>query len=343
MAMDHRIEARTHLSDTAEVQFVYPNVGTSPPFAILKLAKQLWRLKPDLLVTYNWGAIEAVVAAKLIGVNRIIHCEYGFGPDEACQQKQRRALSRRLVLKGASFVVVPSTNLERIALQVWKLPREYVVHINNGVDCQTFSPGESRAERTKLGIGITDCVIGTVAHLRREKNLQFLIDAFANLVPDISSHLVIVGDGPEKADLVKQVSRNDIEHRVHFLGHITHPADIYRMMDIFALSSITEQMPLSLLEAMATGLPALSTDVGDVMEMVSVENRRFIVSVADKTSYFEALRALASSRELRLDIGMKNREKVLNKFTHEKMIEAYTALFEEVLGSRRCIIRDSAK
>ena len=124
-------------------------------------------------------------------------------------------------------------------------------------------------------------VIGTVAALRAEKNIARLIRALARLPAAAPARLVIVGDGPERAALEALAVAEGVGGRVEFAGHCADPAPLYAGFDIFALSSDTEQMPLSVLEAMASGLPVAATDVGDVAAMLDAANRPYVVARED--------------------------------------------------------------
>ena len=132
-----------------------------------------------------------------------------------------------------------------------------------------FRPGASGARD-----GVP--VIGTVAALREEKDLGRLIRAFAITSSQTPARLVIVGDGPERAGLEQLVARLDVGDRVSFTGHRDDTPSLYSGFDLFALTSDTEQMPMSVIEAMASGLPVVSTDVGDVRAMLAPENAGFI-------------------------------------------------------------------
>ena len=121
-------------------------------------------------------------------------------------------------------------------------------------------------------------VIGTVAALREEKNISRLMHAFAMLP---AGRLVIVGDGPQRPALEALAASLGVAERVCFAGHHLDTAAFYAQFDIFALSSDTEQMPLSVIEAMASGLPVVSTDVGDVRLMVASENIPFVTGLDD--------------------------------------------------------------
>ena len=119
--------------------------------------------------------------------------------------------------------------------------------------------------------------IGTVASLRPEKNLTRLIYAFHKTSRHVDCRLIIVGDGPERHRLDALVARLGLTSVVHFAGQVENPAPMYREMDVFALSSDTEQMPYTVIEAMAAGLPVVATDVGDIAQMVTLDNLPYVV------------------------------------------------------------------
>jgi glycosyltransferase involved in cell wall biosynthesis len=106
-------------------------------------------------------------------------------------------------------------------------------------------------------------------------------------------------------------------------------------MDVFALSSDSEQMPLVVLEAMSAGLPVVSTDVGDVRQMVAPSNQQWIVPPADSTAYAHVVQTLALDGDLRLRLGSANRRHCLEKYTVERMIASYVALYGELAGRQR--------
>ena len=208
-------------------------------------------------------------------IARHVHIEDGFGPEERDRQTPRRVLIRRLVL-ARSTVVLPSRNLQRIATTIWRLPPARVRYIPNGIDLERFA-----AARTRRRAANTPPVIGTVAALRAEKNLARLLRAFAAV--DQPARLVIVGDGPERPALEAWRASLGLAERVEFAGHIDDPAPIYAGFDVFALSSDTEQMPLSVIEAMAAGLPVATTDVGDVRAMLAARTRRLSADLTTRS------------------------------------------------------------
>lgn len=223
---------------------------------------ELQRLRPDLLLSYNWGAIEWA-AANWPRVVPQVHVEDGFGPEEASTQLPRRVWTRRVLLGWAGIpVVVASRRLQATALNVWRLPASRVHYVANGV-----ALGADRAQFGALHPDASIC-IGTVAGLRPEKNIARLIRAFAKARAIFSVRLVIVGDGPQRQALEQLTADLGVSADVEFAGHLDDPRGKLLEFDLFALSSDTEQLPLALLEAMASGVPAISTRVGDVADIL---------------------------------------------------------------------------
>lgn len=322
--MDGRSDAAALLNDGASCEIRPLGFQRGTPLANIRGARRtLAALKPDLLVTYNWGATEWAAANHPRTV-RHIHIEDGFGPEEARRQLFRRTLFRRLVLNRHSTVVVPSQSLQRIAVDVWGLDRHRVRYIPNGISCARFRRDPDPALTASFrGAGP---VIGTVATLRREKALDRLISAFALVRAHIPARLVIVGGGPEKERLETVASEHGLGDHVTFTGPIAAPERIIGAFDVFALSSDTEQMPLSILEAMASGRAIVSTDAGDVHAMLAEENRPFVVPKYD-VALASMILALLRDPDLRARLGAANQTRATAEFDEQKMFAAYGRLF----------------
>lgn len=293
-----------------------------------ELGALLRKLSPDLLLTYNWGATDVLwLAAMGRRIAPMVHAEDGFGPDEIRGQLPRRVWTRRLLLRFAEVVVVPSRTLEEIAVRTWWMPRRRVLYVPNGIDLGKFTSGNGAAFREKFGIPADAFVVGQVAHLRGEKRPSRLLEAFAHAsIP--GAHLVFVGDGPERALLDEIIRQRSLDGRVHFAGFLQNPVDAYRAFDVFALSSDTEQMPISVLEAMGCGLPVVSTDVGDVKEMLAPANAPFVSKLGDEAAYAQALVQLFQSAEQRRRVGHANRARCAAHFSLEQQNNAYRDLYD---------------
>jgi L-malate glycosyltransferase len=282
--------------------------------------------RPDLLLTYNWGAIEWALANRLRPLCRHVHFEDGFGPDEAdSRQLARRVWLRRLALSGRSEIVVPSRLLQSIARERWRFSVKRLRYIPNGVDCARFA--ERIGSRAEFGLPEDGLLVGSVGALRPEKNFARLIRAFARLPAQLDAHLVLVGDGPERSALEATATQLGLSGRVHFAGRRDHPERVLCHLDLFALSSDTEQMPISLIEAMAAGLPVAATDVGDVRAMLSEENRRFVTPVDAEAALATSMARLLEEPETRRRLGKANRVRAQSEYSLDKMVRSYAELF----------------
>ena len=283
----------------------------------------------DLVLTYNWGAMDAVLARRIHAKDcpPLVHHEDGFNEDEAGGLKRERGWFRRLALPGAHRLVVPSALLEGIALRTWKQPRGRVQRIANGIAVDHFSRPPSKRALPGFTPRKGELVVGTIAGLRRVKNIPRLVAAFAALPQP--SRLVIVGEGPERAAIAAAAAQAGIAGRVHLAGFVGDPASFIGMFDIFALSSDSEQAPISVIEAMAAGLPVVAPAVGDVAAMVSAENRPYIV---DPAALSTALVAVGGDPALRKRIGTANRARAAAEFDERAMISDYAALYAEAAG-----------
>lgn len=279
--------------------------------------RTLSTIRPDVLMTYNWGAIEWAIVNRFGKPIRHLHVEDGFGPEEAAGQLHRRAWTRRFALAGRhTSVILPSRTLEGIARTTWKLSPTRLNYIPNGINFARFAGRPENADGT--------VTIGTVATLRREKNIARLIEAFRNLRERCSARkirLVIVGDGPERPALEMLAADLGLSDNVLFAGASTHPEDWLRKMDIFALSSDTEQMPFGVLEAMAAGLPVAATAVGDVKMMVADRNAPFVVEAGP--AFERALETLAGNAALRREVGTENAKRAAELFDENVMADRY--------------------
>lgn len=338
LAIDGRMDAAKLLTGRAEVRLFDP-LPRAGSFATLRRLRALFQAEePDLTLSYNWGAFDAVFAARTLN-QRHVHHEDGFTSDEAVEFKRRRVLTRRWFLPGVDRVVVPSRKLEDIARGLWKLPPDKVLCIPNGIRIERFGARDGRPKlRERIGIPKDALVAGYVGHLRPEKNPRRFLEACARVDRELPLHVLVLGDGPER-DACERLAREKpaLYGRVTFAGHVADPVEHYRAMDVFGIASDTEQMPVALLEAMASALPVVSTDVGDVRRMLPPEQSEFVVEREERESAWplaEKLEALLRDAALRARLGAANRAHVQREYAFERMLTAYRDVYTRAIAPR---------
>src|SRR5882724_10378981 len=239
-------------------------------FPLFRLASIMRRYRPHIVHTRNWGAIEAVAAAKLAGVPVVIHSEHGYEVDMFAGQPLRRRLFRRMAYAMTDAIFAVTRELRDFhARQAWIRPERIGV-MYNGVDTQRFAPCKETqlAMRKELGLPAESFVIGTVGRLVPIKDHHTLLKAAALLSGSgIDVRVLLVGSGPERERLQRKAT-DSLEGRVYFAGDSGRVPEMLNAMDVFVLASLGEGMSNTLLEAMATGLPVFATNVGGNPEII---------------------------------------------------------------------------
>ncbi len=330
LAMDGQYLCKGHFDPSKKIDILYsdlilPKKNTLKN--VLTITQLLKQIKPNLLLTYNWGAIEWVMAHYFAPVCPIIHAEDGFNHDELKKQKLSRVYIRRLFLRHCNLIIVPSYNLENISKKIWKIPQSKVCYIPNGIEFHKFFCERSEQNLSKS----SGQVVGIITALRAVKNIGRLICAFNQLPTPTPHQLWIIGDGEERSKLenIAQYGRN--HSQIKFFGKIDDPSLLLKKIHICALSSDSEQMPISILEGMAAGCAILSTDVGDIKNMVSLENQDFVIPLENESSYYYALSHLLENYELCQILGQKNQQKCLSEYTKSQMMEKYQKIYLSLL------------
>jgi glycosyltransferase involved in cell wall biosynthesis len=222
-------------------------------------------------------------------------------------------------------VLVPSRTL-LAAASAWRVPRARLRYVPNGVEVGRFTPRRHDDDATPVRVG-------TLCPLRAEKNVGRLLDAFA-AASRRGATLAIWGDGPERAALEARARALGIAGRTVFHGHVADPAPALAQLDLFAITSDTEQMPMALLEAMAAGLPVAATDVGDIAAMLADENRPYVVDRRDTVALASALAKLIDDGALRRQLAAANRTRVARDFTLQRMVESWEETWRELRLTR---------
>ena len=327
VSMNGAIDGRKLLAADVDCEFINAPDGKG---SVLQNANRFRRvlkqLRPDLLLTYNWGTIEWSLA-NYLRICPHVHFEDGFGPEEADMQLLRRVLTRRLVLSRATKVVVCSRVLHDIATRQWRLPERKLRYVPTGIDTRPYRAPPDRDMIARLGLSLDRPLVGTLGGLRPEKNLARLIRAFRIVRGQIAAQLLIIGKGPELNMLEGLCRELQVADDVVFAGYVDDVNGLLTALDVFAISSDTEQLPTTVLEAMAAALPIAGVRVGDVKEMVSDSNAPFIVD-RDETALAQSIQLLLSSADERRRIGHLNRERVEQQFNSKTFLSSFDEIYQ---------------
>jgi sugar transferase (PEP-CTERM/EpsH1 system associated) len=299
--------------------------------AMVRLAALLRRLRPSVVHSRNWGAFDAIPAARVAGVGVVIHGEHGREAADPQGLDPRRNRLRRVFAPLVTRFVTVSFDLRQWLLTTVRLPAGKLVTIHNGVDARRFAGGDRQAARRALRLPAHSVVVGAVGRLDPVKDHAGLLRAFSVLRTDQpAAELVIVGDGPCRAGLERQIQELGLTGHVHLLGMRQDVPLLLRGFDAFVLPSLAEGISNTVLEAMATGLPVVATRVGGNPELVEHGVTGALVPADNPLVLAAALRCYVEDGRLRDAHGDAARRRVLQHFTLERMAQGYHDLYVSV-------------
>ncbi len=297
------------------------------------LVRFLRQHKVDCMHAHNHVAhLYAVLAAACLRIPVVLTLHGQGFYDTPRTLKLRRLLSR-----WTSVVAVVSQDAGAVVVKSGAVPASRIVVVPNGVDTGRFSPGDDGTDCATARAGLQSVfTIGTVGRLSKEKNIPMLIDAFAllrkRLISARECRLLIVGDGPERAHLEDKIRRLDMVEVCQITGMVSDVRPWLQEMAVFCLSSDTEGLSISLLEACACGVPAVVTDVGGNREVVEDGKTGVITAPRDPLGFAAALDRLAADTERRSAMGRAARERALERFSVERMAREYCRIYAESSG-----------
>jgi glycosyltransferase involved in cell wall biosynthesis len=300
---------------------VVPAPGLRPNVLPRELAPWLHRVAPDVVHVHGGLWLKGAQAARSAGVPRVMLTLHGIAPVQAWYLP----LYYRLAVARADVVTAVTPTLEQHLLSVAGAPRHKLRLIVNGIPTERFAPGtRSPALRRALGIPADAPVAGNVARLHPVKNHELLLDAFALLLHrHPAAHLLLVGDGPQRVAVEEHAGRLGIAARVHITGVVPDSAPYLREMDVFALSSHIEGLSISLLEAMASGVPVVATAVGGTPLLLQEGACGRLVTPGDAAGVANAIgEILAGGKTVAAAVACA-RAIVLEHYSMERMVHAY--------------------
>jgi sugar transferase (PEP-CTERM/EpsH1 system associated) len=301
-------------------------------FPVLKLAKVFRQIKPDIVHTRGWSSVDAIMAARVAQVTRVIHGEHGWEASDPEGQNRKRNFIRKSLSPMVDRFVTVSDDLKRWLIQIVGIPDRKVVTIHNGVDTDKFIGDGRDAARRMLGLDAATFVFGTVGRLDPVKDHGSLLQAFAAITQvDQRARLVIVGDGPMRAQIESKVAALAIGDRVCLLGERSDVHLLLKAFDVFALTSIAEGISNTILEAMASGLAIIATRVGGNPELIQDGISGQLVEARDINEMTIAFGNYLSDLSLCARHGLAARTRVMEKFSLKRMSADYAAQYHSLI------------
>jgi len=285
------------------------------PFFYAALAGPLSGRRPRLILTEHGRHYPDVVSPLRRAANRLLLDPLAAAVN-ACCAFSARALSEKDGFAGSRIEVIP-----------------------NGIEVDRHGPALDRiALRHRLGLDPARRYVACVARLHPVKDHATLLRGFAAVARERTDvDLLLVGDGPQRSALTQMTTDLAIGPRVRFLGVRSDVADVLKAADVFAMTSVSEAASLTLLEAMATGLPAVVTDVGGNPEIVRAGRDGLLVPRGDAPAVARALGQLLDSPAAAAALGRSGRERVGQRYRLERTVAAYEGLYRQLCprGSTR--------
>ena len=342
----HAVIALTEITDfkrriqREDVQFFALDKPPGQGLWIAPRVRRLFReIRPAIVHTRNLGALEMALPAAWAGVPVRIHGEHGWDSNDPDGRSRKFRLVRRLYRPFVHKYIALSRHLQCYLTDAIGVPEDRIAHICNGVDTQRFQPvATQRASITGSPFTSTDLwLVGTVGRLQTIKDQVLLARAFARAVaiaPAARSQLrlVIAGDGPLRAEVQQTLREGGVEDIAWLAGERNDVPDVLRGFDAFVLPSRAEGISNTILEAMATALPIIATDVGGNAELLEEGATGRLIPSQDIDTMAHALLDDFANRDAARERGARARTEVERRFSLNGMVAAYGDLYDELLA-----------
>ena len=325
-AMESRVD-----SDLVDLLCIRQYCGNDPtvPF---RLARLLRRRQVDVLHSHAWGTLlEGISAAKLARVPAVIHTEHS-----TTDRRRRRIIAQRVGWKMVNQVVACSGAVADRMTNIVNYPREKIRVIPNGVDLEQFRRLDvpRRELREEFGLSGIGFLIGMVARFVPFKNHAGVLQALPKLhEAGIDAHLALAGSGPLRDQLETLSESLGITDKVHFLGNTNQTCRFLNSLDVFVSNSTSgEGLSLAVLEAMACEVPVVATAVAEHPNVLDDGRAGSLILPENEEALVEALLHLAKHPEVLTSLGQAGRQRVLDKYSYDGMMEAYQQLYRLETG-----------
>jgi sugar transferase (PEP-CTERM/EpsH1 system associated) len=326
---------------SVEVIALHKRPGKDPA-AYVRLWRLLRRLRPEIVYTHSMATLDVQFFALLAGVPGRIHGEHGQRSSGMLPGRPPRSWLRRLAGPLIHRYTTVSRDLTGFLEGPLGIPPARVTQIYNGVDTGRFHPrgGAARPGWDGSPLAPDSLVIGTAGRMETVKDQATLVRAFLCLLKTAPAlaprlRLALIGAGPLREECRALLEAAGAADLAWLPGERDDIPDILRGFDVFVLPSISEGASNTILEAMATGLPVVATDVGGNPELVEHGRTGLLVPAGDPVSMAQAIARYLQDPDLRAAHGAAGRARVESHFSMRSMIENYIAVYQSVLARKR--------
>jgi len=320
-----------HILEGAEIEARY--LGKHPGFdyrVYTRLDSVLTEVEPDVIHTHLHVLRYSLPSMLLMRRVAMVHTVHNLAEREV--EPRARLIQRYALTHGVKPIAV-AEEVAASLKSLYGIQRCQV--ISNGIPTELYAnPQTSRKDwRAKEGFKDNDILFVCVARFWPQKNHAFLLKSFAlGPASDPRAHLVLVGEGELRPNLEEQAKNLNVAEKVHFLGLRSDIPDVLGAMDVFVLSSDYEGNPLSVMEAMASGLPILSTAVGGVPKLFEAGNEGFLVAPRDFHALAKSMNSLLKYQAAREFMGAAAASRARKDYDVANMVRAYEDVYEDLLA-----------
>ncbi len=287
----------------------------------------------DVIHAHEFSSnVSGSVAARWTG-RAVVATVHG---KEYIASRLRRRLACRWVGRSCDRMVSVSGTIGRFLAESAGVPPEKLQTIYNGIDTLKYVQGDAGEDlRRELGVAPGAPVVGAVGSLYPVKGHTYLVQAMAQIAKQLPSVMcLLIGHGHLRATLEREVKVLGLERHVKFLGYRSDVPRLLGALDLFVLPSLSEGLPLSLLEAMATGRPVVATDVGGNPEVVQDGATGYLVEPRRPDLLADRILELLMDPGRGKAMGVRARATVHERFGVERMVREYERLFREIVAAR---------
>ncbi|MCW8886629.1 MAG: TIGR03088 family PEP-CTERM/XrtA system glycosyltransferase [Motiliproteus sp.] len=301
-----------------------------------RLIKLLRKLRPDISHSRNTAALECQLAAFIAGVPYRIHGEHGWDHASFLQQK-RHILIKKMLRPIIHLYVALSKEGRAYLTDTIGISGKYINHICNGVDVNKFTSNSGSTSFLPKNWNLdSDIIFGCVGRMADVKNHHLLADAFISLCRDIPNgsdrlRLIIIGDGINRAGVVDKLEKVGLSDQIWIPGSREDIAAILPTFNVFILPSLAEGISNTILEAMASGLPVIATNVGGNPELVECGHSGTIVPSNDAEAMANAMSTYVTVPDLVKKHGNYARKRAETVFSIESMVNRYDSLYQKAV------------